>query len=61
MSDLAGKKKLADHVINKLTKYHGTAVHRQINGTVSDIRKDIMASFFYCSSSDVAPRHMFYP
>lgn len=41
MSDLTGKGKLTDHVINKLTKYYGTAVRRHINGTVCDMRKDI--------------------
>lgn len=61
MSDMGGRGKLTDFVINKLTKYYGTAVRRQINGTVSEMRKEIMASLFHCSSSDAFPRHFFCP
>lgn len=61
MSKLGGKGKLTDLVITKLTRYYGIAVRRTINTTVSEMRKEILASFFHCSSTDKTPRHTFCP
>lgn len=54
---IGGKNKLTDKVIDKLTFYYGQAIRRNISGTVEEMQKDIMASYYHCSSTDSEPRH----
>lgn len=61
MKDMGGKGKLTDNVITKLTQYYGIAVRRNMNGTVENMRQDILSTFFHCTSTDEAPRHYLCP
>lgn len=56
-SVLGGKDKLTDNTISKLTSYYGQAVRRNIGRTVEDLRKDILSTYYHCSSTDENPRH----
>lgn len=58
---IGGKNKLTDKVIEKLTFYYGQAIRRNITGTTQAMQKDILASFYHCSSTDSDPRHGFCP
>lgn len=55
-----GRNKLTDDVIGHLTRYCTAAIRRS-RGSIQDLRKDILATFFHCSSSDEHPRHHFCP
>ena len=52
-----GAGKLTDYVITHLTKYYTNAIYRNTNKSVSDLRRDIMASFLHTSSTDENPQH----
>lgn len=58
---MGGKGKLTDLVIRQLQKYYSAAIRRHVGGTVEELRKDIYASFFHCSSTDSNPRHHLCP
>ncbi|XP_076056530.1 uncharacterized protein LOC143034409 isoform X2 [Oratosquilla oratoria] len=49
---MGGKGKLTDVVIMKLQKYYSAAIRRHVGGSVEGMRRDILASFLHCSSSD---------
>ncbi|KAK3889773.1 hypothetical protein Pcinc_006334 [Petrolisthes cinctipes] len=55
-----GRNKLTDDIIGHLTRYYTAAIRRS-RGSIKDLRKDILATFFHCSSSDEHPRHHFCP
>lgn len=55
---LGGKSKLTDKVLEMLPYYYGQAIRRQSSSTVEELRKDIMATFYHCTSTDDEPRHM---
>lgn len=58
---LAGRGKLTDNVIEKLTDYYGNAIRRNVGKTVNEMRNDIMSTYFHCSSSDAKPMHFLCP
>lgn len=61
-SELGGANKLAENVINKLTKYYGNAIRDNRNKTVASMRDEIMASYFHAFSCDESPQlHRFCP
>ena len=43
---LAGKRKLTDKVVKKLTKYHGLSIQRNVN-SVADMNREIMATYYH--------------
>ena len=59
---LGGRKRLADNVITRVQYYSGVAVRRKNNTTVlQEMKDDIMASFYNCSSTDEKPAHQLCP
>lgn len=58
---LAGRGKLTENVINKLTKYYGGAIRRNVGKSVDEMSKDIWATFYHCSSTDERHRHFYCP
>lgn len=53
---LGGKGKLTDSLINKLTKYYGLAIKRNID-SVENMKKDIMAKYLHMISTNDNPKH----
>ena len=55
---LAGKDKLTDKVIGKLTKYFGKAIRDNVGKkTTDDMRRDALSGYYHNSSTDKFPRH----
>lgn len=54
---LGGKGKLTDKVIERLPFDYGQAIRKNKGGTVEDLKKDIYATFYHCTSTDENPRH----
>lgn len=58
---IGGKNKLTDKVIDKLTFYYGQAIRRNIGGSIDAVQKDILASYYHCTSTDSSPQHQHCP
>lgn len=58
---LAGRGKLTEEVIGKLTDYYGYAIRRNADKTVEEMRRDIMSPFYHCISTDKEPKHFLCP
>lgn len=58
---LAGRGKLTEEVIGKLTDYYGYAIRRNAGKTVEEMRRDIMSTYYHCISTDKNPKHFFCP
>lgn len=48
---------MSDNTIRALQKYYQSAIYRHIGGTWKDMKLDIMATFFHCTSTDENPKH----
>lgn len=60
-SVLSGKNKLTDFVIDKLTRYYGQSIRRNVNKTIEEMRRDTLAKLYHCSSTDEKPQHELCP
>lgn len=58
---MGGKNKLTEHVITRLQHYFGISVRRKTGTTVSEMRDDILASYYHCSSTDTKSNHELCP
>ena len=58
---LGGANKLTNPVIDQLVKYYTIAVKRCAGGTVKQLKDEIMAIFYHCSSTDISPKHHLCP
>lgn len=57
-----GEGKLTDHAIKKkLMQYCGNAVRRNVNESVEQMRKEMLASFLHCSLSNEKPQRGLFP
>ena len=61
MSTPGGANKLTDKVINKLTSSYATAIRKNINKTVPEMKKAILASYLRHISTDENPYQACYP
>ncbi|KAK3894739.1 hypothetical protein Pcinc_001463 [Petrolisthes cinctipes] len=58
---LAGRGKLTEDIIGKLTDYYGYAIRRNVGKTVEEMRKDVMSTYYYCISTGEKPKLMLCP
>lgn len=52
---------MTDFVIEKLTKYYTYAIRKNKGKTVTNMKKDILASYLHCTSNDERPNHGYCP
>lgn len=57
---MSGNKRLTDDIIEQLVFYIGASVRRNVT-SVTEMRSDIMSSFFHFSSTDEKPQHHLCP
>lgn len=58
---LGGRGKLTEDIIVKLSDYYGHAIKRNVGKTVDDMQKDIMSTYYHCTSTDQRPMHFWCP
>lgn len=56
-STLGGRNKPTDKVLEKLPFYYGQAVWRNTGNNVEELKNDIIATFYHCTSTDKNPWH----